>query len=187
MGSPMPPRLAEAMIAAVLSGKAREFALGDLAEEFAFICTQRGGSRALIWYWLHAFRTVIWYSTKAVAVNFGRRATPAETSAPLTLARPTWRGGLESLWGDLVLGTRRSARRPGALLSAIVMLSLAVGGSTTVVATLDSFARWDPGLTGTEELRALAVHREGQTIPRHSVADVRRITATMGEAPSGWS
>lgn len=54
-----PPRLAQALLALRSAPESREFALGDMAQEYAEHRAERGWMMARGWYWWQAMRSVV--------------------------------------------------------------------------------------------------------------------------------
>ena len=111
-----PPRLAQLAVAVLVPEPAREFLLGDLAEQFANTVTRDGRAAARRRYWSQALRG-IWYARSI------RR--PARVHQP--------RQGVDimrSLLGDVRLGLRTAFRSPSYSLVAILTIALAIGANT---------------------------------------------------------
>ncbi len=117
-----PPRLAQALLAASLPPDAREWVVGDLAEEYARR-VEEGRGRPRLWYWSQVLRSV--------APGVGRRLTRRRVRFDEGThgRRGTMMTGILK---DLRLALRQLHRNP--VFSAVVVLTLAVGiGANTVI------------------------------------------------------
>lgn len=99
-----PPRLAEALLGAVLpAGVVGDSILGDAREEFVEY-TRRGGFAPRLWYWIHAARLAAGYAaTRGRDVEMG------------------------TLLKDLKFGARSLARMPGSAAVAVIVLAIGIG------------------------------------------------------------
>ena len=75
-----PPRLAVWLAGVRLTLEEREFALGDLYEDFRAMAAARGARAARRWYWRQAWRCMI-------GAMRGVRPEPAASDAPDTARR----------------------------------------------------------------------------------------------------
>jgi putative ABC transport system permease protein len=115
----MPPRLALWILRWRLSAEDREFAIGDLEEEFLDRVEREGLARARRWYWRQALRSLI--------TRQPRRYQQAHIS-PRTSA-------MNHFSQDIRFAFRLLRRSPG--FAAIVVLSLALGiGASTAMFTV---------------------------------------------------
>ena len=124
---PAPPRVASAMLSALLPVAERDEVIGDLAAEFAYRAETFGARDAARWYWRQL-----------------------ASSAPSLLRRSWWRGwsgfepaanrmrpggpSMESWIMDTRYAARRLVRRPLYALLAILTLALGIGGTASVYA-----------------------------------------------------
>jgi hypothetical protein len=93
-----PPRLATRFVALFASPEDGEAMLGDLAEEFPAIASEKGDARARRWYWRQCIRT-------AAHIVFGSMR-----------ARPWWTAGVVALSVVTVMVLQRAARSAGVAL-----------------------------------------------------------------------
>lgn len=168
---PRPPRLAQLLITMALPTSEREALLGDLQETFAHRTTTHGRTAAALWYWGQVVATPL-------RVVSGLAYDPTVNAH----VRRSRRAPFADLGTDLRLGARRASQRPLAMASAIVVLSLAVGGSTALTTALLRFSRWDPGVPAPESISALAVRTEGRTRNRHDAAMVTEVKRALAGA-----
>jgi predicted permease len=116
-----PPRLAERLIAARLSGDRRDFVLGDLEEEFA--------ARAAVsppdarrWYWRQAIR----------CLRGGASMTPN------TLYPPGRTPLMRSFLADLRLSARVFRRAPSFAAAVVAVLALGIGANTAIFSIVNA-------------------------------------------------
>jgi putative ABC transport system permease protein len=115
----MPPRLALWILRVRLSAEDREFAIGDLEEEFLDRVERDGWARARRWYWRQALRSLI--------TRQPRRYQHTHTS-PRTSA-------MNHFSQEIRFALRLLRRSPG--FTAVVVLSLALGiGASTAMFTV---------------------------------------------------
>ncbi len=115
------PVLARRLLRRILTARQREFALGDLEEEFAAIARgPRGARGGRIWYW-----------RQTVAFLLGKRATRA------TDRRWNWRGIVGGFWRDARFGFRLLRRKPGFAAAAILIVGLGIGSNTAIFSVVE--------------------------------------------------
>jgi hypothetical protein len=120
--SPVPPRLARALVRRLVAPEVRALLLADPDDAFAATIRDRGLTAARLWYRWHVARSL-----------------PALLAARLAQVLPGLSGGsalLDDLW--LALAVRWVARLPG--LAAVASLTLAIGISagTLLFGALDA-------------------------------------------------
>jgi putative ABC transport system permease protein len=116
----MPPRLALWILRLRLSAEDREFAIGDLEEEFSDRVRRDGLARARRWYWRQALRSLI--------TRQPRRYQQDVLTSPRTSA-------MNHFSQDIRFAFRLLGRSPG--FTAVVGLSLALGiGASTAMFTV---------------------------------------------------
>ena len=133
------PRLAEWLVAAALHPHDRDAVLGDLAEEAELVRHAHGRTRADLWYWGQAMRSVL-------PALVRRRRGPQ--------VRPVIHHGREGAMGSLAQDLRFAMRtvrhNVGFALLSIGTLGLGIGAATIVYSTvnglvLNPFPFPDPG------------------------------------------
>ena len=142
MKASRPPRLAEALLALRVKQEFREFALGDLAEEYSEQRATRGWLAARLWYWWDAVRALL---------GSGGDERPSDPPHGPQGGR---RGGvLESIRRDALLALRSFARSPVFTAAAIVTLALGIGATTVAFSIADSVLfRPIPGIADPEDV-----------------------------------
>ena len=171
-----PPRLAERVVGMLSPESIREFALGDMAERYECVRSRKGPIAAMCWY-LWTTTRMAWWRVAQV----GQRA-PERRLSPPTPSAVSWRAVIESIADDLRYGRRRVLSSPGSAMSSLLVLSLAIGGSTALLSAQRSLGAWAPGLSDTESLHALAVYSDDRTVHRHPMAAATRL---VEEIPDG--
>ena len=120
--SPTPPRLAERLVARVISdARWRDVTLGDLAEEFAAQSARYPNWRANAWYWYQAFALV-----------------PRAVAHPIrSLFAPTGDTLMHAIAHEVRLAVRTLVRQP--LTSGIILLTLAltIGANSVTFGMID--------------------------------------------------
>lgn len=118
--TPAPPRLAAWIAARRLDAADREFALGDLDEDFRDVAARRGTRAARRWYWKQAL----------LVATAGRQ--PGPSGRPISHP-PSHRPSLMSnLIRDLAFSLRQVRRAPGASAAAILTYALGIGANIAI-------------------------------------------------------
>lgn len=115
---PAPPRLAVWLAGVRIDAGEREFALGDLEEDFRAVAARRGARAARRWYWRQALR--------ALAARPPARTQPDHTDGG---ARPS--AALNAL-RDIGFSFRQLRRAPAASAAAIVTYALGIGANLAI-------------------------------------------------------
>jgi predicted permease len=151
-GHPRPPRLAEWLLAIRTASEFREFALGDLAQEYGERCAARGRLVAATWFWWQALRTLV-------------RSNGAPAPPPQQHEGRHSRGGLlDAVGRDALLALRSFARSPLATATAIVTLALGIGAATAAFSLADAvLLRPIPGIEAPEDVAEVWACRAGRT------------------------
>ena len=119
MSPPRPSRIAVWLAGRPLAAEEREFAAGDLIEEFAARAARDGHGVARRWLWRHALRCVVTRSGR------GGRRTRIDSGAD--------RGGTMSLiWRDVGFAWRLMRRTPLVSAAAVLTLALGVGANAAI-------------------------------------------------------
>ena len=119
------PRLAAALLRALLPLAERDEVLGDLGDEYAHRRGTRGRVAAAVWLW----RQVLGSAPALLRRSWWRGWTGFEPAASrMTPGGP----GMESWIMDLRYAVRRLASRPTYVLLAVLTLALGVGGTAAI-------------------------------------------------------
>ena len=124
MSAPAPgsrvPRLAEAMLKALLDSRRREFVMGDLEEEYLSRREERGAVNTYFWYWRHAVGSIV-----AQAKSAG--ASRSHAAAPRPAQRRTAGMFVSGLAGDVKFALRSLRQNPTFSIVAIGTLTRSSG------------------------------------------------------------
>jgi predicted permease len=145
MKASRPPRLAEALLALRVKREFREFALGDLAEEYSEQRATRGWLAARLLYW--------WDAVRALLSSGGDERPSDPPHGPQGDRRGRRGGVLESIRRDALLALRSFARSPIFTAAAIVTLALGIGATTVAFSFADAVLfRPIPGIEEPEDV-----------------------------------
>jgi predicted permease len=152
-----PPRIAVWLVAIRLTPDEREFALGDLEEEFAAVCAARGPAAARRWYWRQAIRAW-WVPRHRRDGGFHTNRHGADL--------------MRSLMPDLRFSLRSLRKSPGFAALAVLTLAVGIGSSAAIF-----------GAVKTVLLRPLGLHDPDRLVllwPRNLARNVERDLVTPG-------
>ena len=165
MRAARPPRWAEALIAAFVHPEEREFALGDLTQEYLARRRRRGWLSARGWYWSEAARTLLGRGRRdeesdryrargrrsrrldASGHAFERHRSPAKRGPGGATPADPVEGGpeghrppglLDTTSRDVRYALRSFARAPGFTAAALLTLALGIGATTAVFRLADA-------------------------------------------------
>ena len=113
---PSPPRAAVWLAGVRIDPAEREFALGDLEEDFRSIGARLGRRAANRWYWRQALRTVAARRPRALALE-------SHTHRPAHMT---------NLLRDLASSLRQLRRAPAASIAAILTYALGIGANVAI-------------------------------------------------------
>lgn len=116
---PSPPSLAIWLAALRVDEQEREFALGDLEEDFRAMAATRGAAAARRWYWRQAIRTLA----------AGRPNLPTYQPTNDSKRHPSH---MTNVLRDLVFSFRALRRAPGAAAAAILTYALGIGATVAI-------------------------------------------------------
>ncbi len=125
------PRLAEAMLKALLDSRRREFVMGDLEEEYLSRREERGAVNTYFWYWRHAVGSIV-----AQAKSAG--ASRPHAAVPRPAQRRTAGMFVSGLAGDVKFALRSLRQNPTFSIVAIGTLTLGIGANTAIFTVVDS-------------------------------------------------
>ncbi|NKB87077.1 MAG: FtsX-like permease family protein [Acidobacteria bacterium] len=140
-----PPRLIEALLAAVIPSRDRELLLADLGELYSYRAERDGGWRARWWYARHAIGT--WLRMLRPA---NRRAF-APGHGPLP-DPPRERHLMESIWQDIRFAVRTLTRSPMYVAVVVLTLAIGVGINATIFTMVNALLLRPLPVTAPEEL-----------------------------------
>jgi putative ABC transport system permease protein len=117
-----PPRAAVWILSRVIPPDARDAALGDLEEDFAQdVLPAMGALRARLWFWLQAFSLV-----RAYSLARHESSVPRPASYRSDTMQHDLRDAVRSLW-----------RSPAYSLTAIAVLALGIGATSSIFSFVD--------------------------------------------------
>ena len=122
-----PPRLAEWSLAVLLPPEDRDDVLGDLHERFLQRCDASSVPVATVWYWIHVLRCVprlLWFRARL-------RNRGLDGRRPLSVASAS-KSSAATLLVDLRYALRILVREPALSATAVAILALGVGATTTM-------------------------------------------------------
>jgi putative ABC transport system permease protein len=152
-----PPRIAVWLVERRVSKGEREFALGDLEEEFAVVCHDQGRAAARRWYWRQAIRVVL-------APRRWRQTAPGSEG--------TGAGLVESVLHDLRLSFRSLRMSPGFAVLAVLTLAVGMGSSAAMFGAVKTVLLRPLGLRDPDRLMLLW--------PRNLARSIDKDLATPG-------
>lgn len=126
--STRPPRLAELLVSFFVDSESREFALGDLAQEFAERHARRGRLAARCWYWGQALRALVG-GRRARRSAGPTGAKPSGAQVPGNGRRFPYVGDIAE---DIRFGARMLRKRPLFTLTAAATLAVGITAMTAV-------------------------------------------------------
>lgn len=125
-----PPRTLEGLAALLLPAAIRDEVLGDLRERFATIATAQGRARAVRWYRSQLLALRPWALRRGVSRWVAKGGEGRELRGGGGMSGGSWRF-------DLRQAARSLRIRPGASLTVIITVALAVGVTTAVFSVVN--------------------------------------------------
>jgi putative ABC transport system permease protein len=127
-----PPRLATAILSALLPRAFSEFVLGDMEEEYQRRAVRETARHAARWYWRQSLTTL----AASFSARGGGERTETRSTGRLSAMHegPGTHGesSMKNLLQDMKYGMRMIGRQPGFAAVVIVTLALAIGANTVI-------------------------------------------------------
>ena len=136
---PKLPRLPQLILSILIDESDCQFALADLAEEFAAIVSLRGRRAAVRWYWMQMFRSILPCLRQRLAHRTHHQLQPIEgmPEGKKSMQRRIT-NLMETMISDIRYGFRGLIKSPVFTAVAVLSLALGIGANTAIFSMIDA-------------------------------------------------